>query len=57
MSQHTEESDCLISNQIYHKQTRRCYEPLAEGPCKQGEWLVLASSSSGIDIQYSHIII
>ena len=49
MSQHTEESDCLIAYKIYHKQTRMCYEPFEQGPCPQGKWLVLGSSTSGKD--------
>ena len=46
-SQQQEEVECLIKNQLYYQDTGRCYDPLEQGPCRQGQWLVLGSPFAG----------
>ena len=38
-------ADCLVVKKLYHKATRSCLTPFMQGPCPQGEWLVLEDVS------------
>ena len=41
--------ECLLNAELYHEDTKVCFPPLTQGPCKTGEWVVLAGiSGSGV---------
>ena len=38
-------TSCLMKGELYHEDTQTCFPPLGQGPCKVGEWVVLAGVS------------
>ena len=43
------QTECLLHGDLYHKESELCHNPLTQGPCKNGEWIVFdGSSGSGV---------
>jgi len=40
-SQSVTTKECLIEKKLYHRETNTCLTPLLQGPCLDGEWVVL----------------
>eukprot|EP00092_Neocalanus_flemingeri_P023832 GFUD01025857.1.p1 GENE.GFUD01025857.1~~GFUD01025857.1.p1 ORF type:complete len:288 (+),score=49.62 GFUD01025857.1:187-1050(+) len=53
--QNSQDIECLVSSELYHRGTRRCYQPLEKGPCQEREWLVSESSISGVGVCQSKL--
>ena len=43
--------ECLLEKKLYHEKTKTCVPPLEQGPCGDGQWVVLNSSSGAASCQ------